>query len=299
MKKLRIIQYTDPMCIWCYALDVALRKIEFGNANSVEFQNTLGLLVRDCSDIIGNDEFTHLRLQKLKMQMKSHFLDAARRGGLPINIAHLEQKQPRDITSLPASLAIEAMKIVDKNAQGAYLRRVREAFHSDGLNTSDESVLLDLAGELLSDLSAFRDALQNGEAQNALDKDLQQCYAKGVRSFPTIELVYEGKHQIIAGFMDYEELKEHISRLTQGEFILQERGFSDENLLEFVGRFSRVSESEATNALSVDKARLKECVERLCSAGILAKQHCGESYFITLAQNSSCHNGQCQNALFA
>lgn len=184
MKKLRIIQYTDPMCIWCYALDVAMRKIEFGNASSVEIQNTLGLLVRDCSDIIGNDEFAPLRLQKLKVQMKSHFLDAAKRGGLPINIAHLEQKQPRDITSLPASLAIEAMKIVDKNAQGAYLRRVREAFHSDGLNTSDEGVLLSLAGEFLSDLSAFKMPCKMAKHKTRLIKICSNAMQRAFAHFP-------------------------------------------------------------------------------------------------------------------
>lgn len=39
MNKLIVTQYTDPMCIWCYGLEPALRKLEF--------HNVMGLLVCD------------------------------------------------------------------------------------------------------------------------------------------------------------------------------------------------------------------------------------------------------------
>lgn len=294
MKKLTLIQYTDPMCIWCYALDGALRKLEFANADKIEFKNTLGLLVRDSREIIGDDEFALLRFKQLKAKMKEHFIDAAQRGGLPINTAHLEMKQASDITSLPASLAVMAMKIADESLQSAYLRRLREAFHSDGLNTSDERVLQDLASEFLSDLTLFKNALKGGEAQNELDKDIAKAYAKGIRAFPTIELIYNDKSQILQGFVEYDELKRWIETLANGDFILQEKDFSDENLLDFVERFARVSEREAQLALNTDKSTLRTCIEKLCKANLLTKQECGQSYFITLAHNESCKNGLCR-----
>ena len=306
---LTIIQYTDPMCIWCYGLDVALRKIEFSNDN-VELHNVLGLLVRDSKEIIDDDEFAPLRFTQLKEQMRAHFLDAGERAGLPLDISHLDSKKASDITSLPASLCVMAMKLVHSESQSAYLRRVREAFHSDGLNTSDEGVLLDLAGEFLRDFdeqNAFKSVLKNGEAQKALQSDLQRVRAKSIRAFPTLELVYGEKSQILQGFIEYEDLKRIITRLSDGECVLREMEFSDEGLVAFVTRFKRVSEREASIALHIDTARLRERVNVLENAGVLETQQCGNSYFISLPHSVSrgvasgfvCKNGVCQNVSLA
>ena len=101
VSKLKITQFTDPMCIWCYGLDPALRKLQYHEGDRIEFKNILGLLVSDVKNIIGDDEYSDARYEQLKNQMIHHFIDAGKRSGIPVSTKHMEirKKGGCDFTS--------------------------------------------------------------------------------------------------------------------------------------------------------------------------------------------------------
>ncbi|WP_310603389.1 DsbA family protein [Anaerosporobacter sp.] len=295
--KLTITQYTDPICIWCYALDPALRKIEFLIPEQVKFRSVLGLLVGDAKEIIGDDSLSGVRFAQLKTEMKGHFKEAADRGGIPISIKHMDVIRPEDVTSLPACRAVASMKLLDEHIANRYLRRIREGFHSDGLNTSDENVLRELAKEFPIDQQKFLENLKNGMAHESLEMDIAICRKSGVRAFPTMKLEYGEKSRTIQGYVDYDTLKKAIENLTDGEIRLHEREFSLEALSEYVTYFKRVAAIEIQTAFSLDGKALDSAVKQLLESGLFQMKECGESYFVySLSNVGTCDSatGVCQ-----
>lgn len=278
--KLKITQYTDPYCIWCYAMEPAMRKIEFLLGDRVEFYNTLGVLVGDVKEIIGSGPFAYKRFMQLKRQMKEHFKEAAAKGGIPISVKHMDEINPEDITSLPASRAVVAMKLLDEKTAGRYLRRLREAFHSDDMNISKREVLLHLAEELPINQEIFREKLENGEAQSELEKDIAICQQSGVRAFPTIKLEYGNKSKIMQGFIEYDVLKTVIEEISSGEIRCIERDYSTEALIEYMSLFKKAAAIEIQTAFSLQEDELQKAIKTLSSTGMYYVQECGDSYFV-------------------
>lgn len=278
--KLKITQYTDPYCIWCYAMEPAIRKIEFLLGDRVEFYNTLGVLVGDVKEIIGNGPFVYKKFEQLKIQMKEHFKKAAEKGGIPISVKHMDEINPEDITSLPASRAVAAMKLLDEKTAGRYLRKLREAFHSDDMNISKQDVLLHLAEEFPVNQEKFREKLENGEAQSELEKDIAISHQAGVRVFPTIKLEYGSKSKIIQGFVEYDVLKTVIEEISSGEIRCTERDYSTEALIEYISLFKKAAAIEIQTAFSLQDDELQKAIKTLSNTGMYYVQECGDSYFV-------------------
>ena len=71
MDQLEMIQYTDPMCIWCYAMEPAVRKLQVVLGKQLQYRNVCGLLVSDVRQVIGDDAYSNLRFEQLKMQVNN------------------------------------------------------------------------------------------------------------------------------------------------------------------------------------------------------------------------------------
>jgi len=278
--KLRIIQYTDPICIWCLALEPALRKIEFLAPEQVEFHNVLGLLVGNVEQIIGNDKFSAMRFTNLKKQMIDHFNDATLKSGMPISTEHMNTVLPEDVTSVPASTAFQAMKLIDEHTANRYMRRIREAFHSDDISVSNFDALIELASEFEIDIEEFKNNLTNGAAEEALNRDISQCHAAGIRAFPTVLLEYGDRKKIIRGFVEYSSLKMEIERLTNGEVQLKEKKMTMELLTEYISKFKRVAAREIQVAFSLSDKELQDTVQELLDSNLFEKLERGSGYFI-------------------
>lgn len=286
--ELKIIQYTDPMCVWCLALEPALRKIEFLASGQAEFHNVLGLLVGNVQEIIGNDKFSSMRFTKLKKEMVDHFKDAANKSGMPISTEHMKTVQPDDVTSVPMSMAFEAMKLIDESIANRYLRRLREAFHSEDRTVSKYETLIELASEFDIDVKQFKNHLTDGTAEEALKKDIQECHASGIRAFPTMLLQYGEQKRIIRGFVEYGTLKKEIERLTDGEIQLTEQKMTMDTLTEFISMFQKVATREIQVAFSLSDQELIDTVQNLQDSGLFEKLDRGSGYFIQAKSLMTC-----------
>ena len=126
-QKIKIIQYTDPLCTWCYGMEPAMRKIEYLLGDKVEIVTILGMLIGDVRDIVGRDEHADARFVQFKEQMLQSVKKAANRTGVPIDFEAIENLGMNDITSVPMCLAYKAMHIQNREASEKFLRRMREA----------------------------------------------------------------------------------------------------------------------------------------------------------------------------
>lgn len=297
-KKLVITQYTDPMCIWCYALEPGLRKIDVLLGEQVEFHNVMGMLVSDARQIIGDDAFSEMRFEQLRQQMTSHFLDAANASGMPVSVEHMKTCTPDRVTSVPMSTAFEAMKLVDENIANAYLRRMRESAHAEDRWLSEYGRLIELAAEFPIDIEQFKANLESGRASEALKNDMYLCQAAGVRSFPTMVMKYGDRKLGINGFRDYETLKRAAEQVSEGEIVLEDVPYSTEALVAYVNRFGKVAAQEVKVMFSLSDEQLEAAVDELVGSGLFEKAQRGTSYFVSLKRLMACDpaTGECKVA---
>lgn len=286
--RLTVTQYTDPMCIWCYALDPVIRKVSYVLGDRAEVHNVMGLLVGDVRGIIGDDRLSAMRFAKLKTDMGAHFRDAARRGGIPVTVEHLGTARPEDVTSVPASMAFEAVRMQDEETANRFLRRVREAFHSDGMNiTNDPGALRGIAGTFGIDLDAYDLAMSSGEAAALLEADIARCRSEGIRSFPTLRLEYGGRAVTISGYVGYGFLRDEILRLTGGELRMDDPEPAPEAVASFAADYGRVAAADIGTVFSLSGADLERMADDLVATGMFEREPCGDSWFIR-ASGGSC-----------
>lgn len=244
MDQLEMIQYTDPMCIWCYAMEPAVRKLQVVLGKQLQYRNVCGLLVSDVRQVIGDDAYSDLRFEQLKMQMKDHFLEAARCSGVPVNPSWLAEAAKEDVTSLPMTLAFEAVKLQDPERADEFLWQCRANSHARKTIMSRRENLLKLAEQYASDKEKLLEDLKNGTAEQSLAADLQLCREKGIRSFPTMELVWKGRQMLIPGYRSYDELKAIIADFTDHQLQFEKVDFSLADVLHFIHRYKTVTSAD-------------------------------------------------------
>lgn len=283
--KLKITQYTDPMCVWCYAIEPSLRKINYLLKDKVEFENKLGLLIGDVTAAIGDDEFSEKRYEQLRSELKQHFQYTARKAGMPMSIKHMDERKKEDITSLPMSVAYMAMKLTDENFADDYMRCMRQATHSYDIITSRYENLIELASDFPIDMDEFKKYLENGEALSLLKKDVEYCRSQGIQSFPTILMEYGDNKQYLYGYVEYDTFKNVIEKITHGEITLNE---DKADLNDYINYYGKVAAKELQVMFNLNDKELKELI-----SDDYEIEECGTSYFVSAKPLLSCNDGAC------
>ena len=75
---IEIIEFTDPVCTWCWGSEPILRKLETRYSNDIKIGFVMGGLVKDMNDF--QDEFNGIGgendLSKVNEQIASHWIKA-------------------------------------------------------------------------------------------------------------------------------------------------------------------------------------------------------------------------------
>lgn len=293
MKTLEIIQYTDPMCIWCYAMEPAIRKLQTVLGDQLVYRNVCGLLVGDVRQIIGNDEYSDIRFAQLKNQMKGHFTDAASCSGVPVDPSWLNEAKKEDVTSLPMTLAFEAIKLQNPKRADEFLWECRANSHARKTIMSRRENVIALAEKFVADKDQFLKDFDGAAARNALEKDLEACHSKNIHSFPTMELVWEGKSYIVNGYRSYPDLVSIIQKVTDGQLHFEEPVYSMEAVLDFIHQFKTVTGADLKLMYSLSSEELEALVQKLVSAGAVSVETSAQGEFIHEAAGLHCENGTC------
>ncbi len=279
-KKIKIIQYTDPLCTWCYGMEPIFRKVEYLLKDKVEFQYIMGMLVGDVHDIVGRDEHADARFTQFKVQVKNGMLEAAKRTGVPIDINFLDKMNADNFSSVPMCLAYKAMHIQSAEYAEKFLRRLREARYAECRDVSSIQGLCELASEFPIDIERFKKDMTDGTADELYSADLVACSKHQVRTYPTTNVTY-GKHEKSAtGYCEFGFFQSAIADLTEGEIQLETPEYSLEAAIEFVTTYGRVMAREIQVLFDLSDTQLEECVSNLLAAGTFEKEERGTSYFV-------------------
>lgn len=280
MRKLILTQYTDPMCSWCYGTEPALKKLSFLMGDQIEIHYVLGLMLPDPAQVLGTGESAEIRLAQVKAHLNQEFHSVEERTGMPFSMKHLSEMQVSDFTTLPMSLAYEAVKLIDEDKANLLLTHMREATHADDRMTGRFEVLLEMVREQGIDTAEYQKHLEDGSAKQALEEDIAKCQRIGVSGFPTIMLEYGGKQGVISGYQTYDRLLAAVRQISNGTVEVKEKEASLETVCAFISQFERVAKNELKLAFNLEEDSLSEIVEKLTASGAYVRENRGDSYFV-------------------
>ena len=150
---IEIVEFTDPYCTWCWGSEPVLRHALEAYGDQLSLRFVMGGLVEDRATFY--DPANGIGGEQWERQIAAHWVEASRRHGMPVDMAHYERVLGMPST-YPANIAYEAAKLQDSKLADRYLRRLREAAAIEGLAIHELEVLADLAAEIGPRPRAFR-----------------------------------------------------------------------------------------------------------------------------------------------
>jgi predicted DsbA family dithiol-disulfide isomerase len=280
-KMIEIIEFTDPVCTWCWGSEPVLRKLETRFGEQVKISYIMGGLVQDITsfydsynDIGGDPDRSNKNIAK-------HWVDASARHGMPVRSEGFKLFSKEHPSTYPQSIAYKAAQMQDLALAHKFLRRIREASAAEARQTNTTEVLLELASEVGLDIARFLDDFTHGAAQKAFEQDLAITAKYGARGFPSFLLKYGEKEMLIRGYKRYEEFKALIGHLSGGE--IQERPVSaDEgSIMAFITRYGSVAPIEIQMTFDLSDDELKTVIDSLLNKQLIQKREAGNGYFIS------------------
>ena len=287
-QKIKIIQYTDPLCTWCFGMEPTMRKIEYLLGDKVEFIYILGMLIGDVQDIVGRDENAEVRFAQFKTELHKGLEKAAQRTGVPIDTHCMDNAEMHDITSVPMNLAYKAMHIQNREAADKFLRRMREARYNEGRTLVQVDDLAKLAAEFPIDIDRFKKDITNGTAEELYSADLITSSQHQVRTYPTFNVSYGKAEKSATGYCEFAFFKSAIEELTNGEVVIETPEYSLEAAAKFVTTYERVMAREIQVLFDLTDEQLEECVDGLLKTGTFEKEERGTSYYVKSKPLSFC-----------
>jgi putative protein-disulfide isomerase len=280
-KIIEIIEFTDPVCTWCWGSEPVLRKLEMRFGEQVKISYIMGGLVKDITSFydsyndIGGDP------DRSNKNIARHWVEASERHGMPVKSEGFKLFSKEHPSTYPQNIAYKAAQMQDPTLANKFLRRIREASAAEARQTNTTEVLLELASEVGLDIARFLDDFTHGSAQKAFEQDLVTTAEYGARGFPSFLVKYREKEMVIRGYKRYEDFKALIGHLTGGE--IQERPVSanEESIMAFIIRYGSVAPIEIQMTFDLTNDELKEVINSLLNKELIQKREAGNGYLIS------------------
>ena len=174
---IEIIEFTDPVCTWCWGSEPILRKVETRYPNDVKVSFIMGGLVKDMNDF--QDEFNDIGgesdLSKVNEQIASHWIKASERHKMPVETKGFSLFTKEHTSTYPANIAYKAGQFQGEEIANRFLRRLREAAATEAKQVNRLDVLKELASSVGLDEQQWLMDMESGRAEKEFEKDLARC----------------------------------------------------------------------------------------------------------------------------
>jgi putative protein-disulfide isomerase len=169
----------DPMCSWCWAFRPTLADLLRRLPQGMTHSRLLGGLAPDSDQPMPEAMRESLQATWRRIQAK---LPETR-----FNFDFWSRTSPRRST-YPACRAVIAARQLDAGKDEAMTLAIQQAYYLQARNPSDNTTLIELAGEIGLDRTAFKACLERPETHLALLSEIEQATRMGARSFPSLVL---------------------------------------------------------------------------------------------------------------
>lgn len=283
---IEIIEFTDPVCTWCWGSEPVLRKIETKYQEQVKVKFVMGGLVEDMRDF--QDEFNGIggELSEVNKQIASHWLEASKRHGMPVKTEGFSFFTEEDTSTYPTNIAYKAAQMQDEKLADRFLRRVREAVAAEAKQANRMEVLQELVKEVGLDEKQWLEQMENGTAKQEFEKDLATCRAFQIYAFPSYLVKNQnGDARLLRGFQSYEAFQKAIRELSDGSIQEQQdryEGQLQEQILHLIQHYESITVTELAMILDCSKQEIEEVVKDLVEQKMAEVKDAGNGYFIRI-----------------
>ena len=279
-KQLKIIEFTDPVCTWCWGSEPVLRTLEARYTDRIKIGFIMGGLVKDITafydshnEIGGDPELSN-------QSIAAHWLEASERHGMPVKVEGFKLFTKDQPSTYPQNIAYKAAQMQDEVLADRFLRRMREASAAEALQTNLTEVLVELASEVGLDIGRFLDDFTGGKAKTAFEEDLYLTAQFRAHGFPTFLVKFGEKSMLLRGYQNYNTFNAVINQLTNGEIQEVKLQPTEENVLNFINKYDSLAPIEIKMPFDLSDAELDIIINSLQEKKLVAKRVAGNGYFI-------------------
>lgn len=286
---IEIIEFTDPVCTWCWGSEPILRKLETRYSNDVKIGFVMGGLVKDMNDF--QDEFNGIGgendLSTVNEQIASHWIKASERHKMPVETKGFSLFTKDHTSTYPSNIAYKAAQFQGEEIAHHFLRRIREAAATEAKQVNRLDVLKELASSVGLDEQQWLIDMENGRAEKEFEKDLALCQQFQIYAFPSYLVKDEtGKGILLRGFQSYETFQQAIHQLSDGKIKETSRNSQqslEERVKELILKYESITLFELTYILKCSEQELSPALERLISENMINQTAVGNGYFLTIS----------------
>lgn len=277
-----VIEFTDPLCTWCWGSEPVLKKLEARFPRKVKISFVTGGLVEDIRNYrddvndIGGD------IKKTNQNIAKHWLEAAKQHKMPVCVEGFKMFSEKFYSSYPANIAYHAAKIQSEKLANKLLRRMREAAATEGSQITNPKVLIELASEVGLKVGAFIHDFEDGPAERLFHEDLLFTRTNRIYGFPSflIRNNYNGKSLILRGYQDYSSIKEVLEYMCDDkleEHIIEK---TPENVIEYLKEVIKTTPVELQAIFDFTDEELDDILKTLVDKGYITLDEVGTGSFI-------------------
>ena len=183
----KVILVTDPMCSWCWGMADEFENARANLADQVEFELMLGGINTHGTQPIG--DYGRRFLMRLWREVAE---TTGQKFGfrLPEEYIH---------NSSRTCLAIEAARPLVLGAPFVYLHSLQQAFFVEGLDITQETVLLDCAEQVGIHTDELIREMAEPKHLAAIRFQFEAAGGFGTQALPSLVREEQGKHTLLAG----------------------------------------------------------------------------------------------------
>lgn len=287
MDKIKIYQFTDPICVWCWGNEPVVRALDYLYGNKVQIEFLMGGLVEEISTLYDLKGPKATIIDRANRIMADNWLAASARHGMPVKVDHnsplFSERYP---SSFPQNIAYEAARRINPEAAKRFLRRIREATFTESRRTSQMDVLIELATECGFEAAEFIDHYTTGAAQADFMQSRMRCRRNGVTGFPSYMVKNDSTKVILGGYQNLSTFHTLIGRLSGGKIKPRRIGPSIANITDFMRRYRTAYPVEIEVAFGLDRDKTDLILGELIRSGKIVATPIGEGRRLTLASPS-------------
>lgn len=182
-----IIYVGDPMCSWCYGFAPEINEVKEYFGDQKEFVLVMG----------GLRPYNKETMADLGEFLTHHWEDVANKSNQPFNYGILKNKEFVYDTE-PAARAVWVVRKIKPEAEFDFFKDVQTMFYAQNLDTRKVDSYSGVCAENQIDFSRFKTTFESEEAKNGIKMDFQYSAQLGVKGFPSVVYVRNGKHYLLA-----------------------------------------------------------------------------------------------------
>ena len=274
--RVRVTWFTDPINVWCWGCEPAVRRLQVRYADSVDVDLVMGGLFEDFGPI--REYWARMSGGRWQDSVRAFLHAVAAHHRMPMDVPRMMDSVEDLNSTWPSCIAVKAAGLQGRDHEYPYLRRFREAMYLEGRAATTRDVQIELASEIGIDVPAFVRALDEGGAEAAFQADLEQCRAKSVTGFPTFEISRDGASTHLDGWQPWDAFDEALREFAP-DLHPTSLEPTAQSVLRVLPRLGRSATLEVAAVLGVTDDEAEILLEDLEAHGQVTRREVGAGLF--------------------